>query len=170
MAFDPFTSGSDVPFVFALNPAWATAWRDGTTANNGMLLKAAVEDANKYFVFRSTEHTAAFRPWFEIDVLNYTPSGSTGNTPRGGDVVEHNSYEDADAQNQWISALQLGKMGLSWKNVGRKAVVVYGLGDEFDGLMGHYRSEKESEERACKLALRDLQVEYGLDFVNDGRK
>jgi hypothetical protein len=147
--------------TWTLPVSWATGWRDGALVNNGLMFYLDAAVGTSAYIRRSGYST---EPYFEID---YIPVGTAGGSLPSPSV---SSFEHEEANERWITELELGKMGMSWRSVGRKAVQMYGLGDEFDGFMGHYRNEKNSEERACKLALTDLLYEYGLDFVNDGRK
>jgi hypothetical protein len=68
-AYGTHSSGGDVLHTITLRASWATAWRDGSHANQGILL-VAPEVINNLFVGWSSEGTTP--PTFEID---YTAAG-----------------------------------------------------------------------------------------------
>jgi hypothetical protein len=72
-AFPAKTAGGDQQHITSLDTAWATAWRDATRVNNGVVLLVGTEANDYFFSARSTE-AGANQPTFSID---YTvPSGT----------------------------------------------------------------------------------------------
>jgi len=89
------------------------------------------------------------------------PSG--GPSPTGG-----GSSYDEDPQNEWISSLRSPDLkGDNWATLGKRIVAPWGLQAEFDALLLKNRAEGASMEHSCKRALRDLQLEYDLEYDAD---
>jgi hypothetical protein len=71
-----------------------------------------------------------------------------------------------DEQNEWLILLR-PRAGMSWSQTGRHIAGVWGLGEEFDGIYADLIRDGASTEHATKRTLRELQLEYDLDFIGE---
>lgn len=71
-----------------------------------------------------------------------------------------------DEQNEWITNLR-PRNERTWLQTGNTIAQEFGVVDCFKALYKHYRDEGASKEHAVKRSLRDLQLEYDLDYVGD---
>lgn len=75
----------------------------------------------------------------------------------------------SDEQNEWITSLR-PRNERTWLQIGQIIAREFGLGDDFNAIYKHHRDEGASKEHAVKRSLRDLQLEYDLDYVGEYKR